>query len=103
MNVRAIRMALFFAQPRPSAMTADNLLATDMDLWIQPCTQCADLYGKAASEPPHQDLALNSAGAVKDARVDAHYTCVRCRAAFARIVDGPPTRQIWMLLNAGQH
>jgi hypothetical protein len=74
-----------------------------MDLWIQPCTQCADLHGKAAAERPHKDLTLNSAGAVKDARVEEHYTCVRCRAVFARILAGPQTRQSWMLLNAGQH
>jgi hypothetical protein len=75
-----------------------QLLATDMDLWIQPCTQCADLYGKPAAEPPHQDVTLNSAP-----RVEAHHTCVRCRAVFARILPGSPSRQIWMLLNAGQH
>jgi len=40
---------------------------------------------------------------VKDERVEEHYTCVRCRAAFARILAGPLKRQIWMLLNAGQH
>jgi hypothetical protein len=74
-----------------------------MDLWIQPCTRCADLYGKPAAELPHRDLTFNGAGAVKDARAEEHYTCVRCRAVFARIVAGPPTRQIWMLLNAGQH
>lgn len=80
-----------------------------MDLWIQPCARCAHLYGKPADELPHQDLTLNGAGAgagagaVKDARIEEHYTCVRCRAVFARILAGPPTRQIWMLLNAGQH
>jgi hypothetical protein len=74
-----------------------------MDLWIQPCARCADLYGKAAAESAHQDLTLTGAGAVKDERVEEHYTCVRCRAAFARILAGPLKRQIWMLLNAGQH
>jgi cytochrome c551/c552 len=74
-----------------------------MDLWIQPCARCADLYGKSAAEHPHQDLTLNGAGAVKDARAEEHYTCVRCHAVFARILVGPPARQIWMLLNAGQH
>jgi hypothetical protein len=74
-----------------------------MDLWIQPCARCADLYGKSADEPPHDDLTLNGTGAVKDARVDEHYTCIRCHAVFARILAGPPTRQIWILLNAGQH
>jgi hypothetical protein len=36
-------------------------------------------------------------------QVEEHYTCIRCRAMFARILAGPPTKQIWMLLNAGQH
>ncbi|MEC5408583.1 hypothetical protein VOM14_23820 [Paraburkholderia sp. MPAMCS5] len=74
-----------------------------MEIWIQPCTRCADLYGQPAVEPPHQDLTFNGAGAVKDERVEEHYTCVRCRAVFARILAGPPERQMWMLLNAGQH
>ena len=74
-----------------------------MDLWIQPCARCADLHGKVAAEHPHQDLKLNGAGAVKDARVEERYTCVRCRAVFARTLAGSPTRQLWMLLNAGQH
>ena len=74
-----------------------------MDLWIQPCARCADLYGQFAAEPPHQDLILNGAGTVKNARVEEHYACVRCLAVFARILAGLPMRQIWMLLNAGQH
>ena len=45
-----------------------------MDLWIQPCAPCADLYGKSADEPPHDALTLNGAGAVKDARVEEHDT-----------------------------
>ena len=65
-----------------------------MDLWIQPCAQCADLYGKAAAEPPHQDLTFNGAGAVKDARVEELYTCVRCRAVFARILAKPATQPV---------
>lgn len=77
--------------------------ALQMDLWIQPCAQCADLYGKSAAELPHPNLTLSGVGTVKDARIEEHYTCVRCRAAFARILAGPPTRQIWLLLNAGQH
>jgi hypothetical protein len=36
-------------------------------------------------------------------RQEEHYTCVRCRAVFARILAGPPANQVWMLLNAGQH
>ena len=79
---------------------ADN---GQMDLWIQPCARCIDLYGKAAAESPHQDLTLNGVGAVKNERVEEHYTCVRCRVVFARILAGPPTWQIWMLLSAGQH
>jgi len=76
---------------------------TDMDLWIQPCTRCADLYGNPATEPPHQYLIFIGAGEKREVRVDEHYKCVRCRAMFARILAGPPARQIWMLLNAGQH
>lgn len=74
-----------------------------MDIWIQPCARCADLYGKTAAESAHQDLTLTSVGVVKEERVEQHYTCVRCRAAFARILAGLPTQQIWVLLNAGQH
>jgi hypothetical protein len=74
-----------------------------MKLWIQPCAACADLHGQPASVDPHDDVALYRAGAVKDATVEEHYTCVRCGGVFARILSGPPARQIWMLLNAGQH
>lgn len=74
-----------------------------MNLWIQPCARCADLYGQSANEPPHKELTLNGAGAVKDARVEEHYTCTRCGGVFARILAGPSTKQVWMLLNAGQH
>ncbi len=65
-----------------------------MDLWIQPCAPCADLYGQPATVEPHDDLTLNGAGAEKDATVEQHYTCVRCGAVFARILAGPTTRQI---------
>jgi transposase-like protein len=74
-----------------------------MDLWIQPCAKCADLYGKPSTEAPHQELTLKGSGAAGESRVEQHYTCDRCRAAFVRVLAGPPTRQIWMLLNAGQH
>ncbi|NKJ45421.1 hypothetical protein B0G69_5766 [Paraburkholderia sp. RAU2J] len=74
-----------------------------MDLWIQPCRPCSDLYGEPAASPPHEDLRFDSVGAVADTRKEEHYTCMRCRAVFARILAGPPTQQIWMLLNAGQH
>ncbi|CAE6847553.1 hypothetical protein R70006_07405 [Paraburkholderia domus] len=53
-----------------------------MDLWIQPCAWCADLYGKPATEPPHRDLTLKGVGAVKGERREEHYTCGRCRAVF---------------------
>jgi hypothetical protein len=39
-----------------------------MDLWIQPCAACADLYGQLAATNPHDELTLNGAGDVKDAR-----------------------------------
>jgi hypothetical protein len=58
-----------------------------MDLWFQPCAACADLYGQLAAINPHDELTLSGAGNVKD----------------ARIPTGPPARQTWMLLNAGQH
>jgi hypothetical protein len=74
-----------------------------MELWIQPCTPCADLYGQPAHAEPHDTLTLNGSGGVKDATVEQHYTCVRCGAVFARLLAGPPPRRMWMLLNAGQH
>ena len=74
-----------------------------MQLWIQPCARCADLYGQPATAAAHLDLTPNGVGAVKDTRAEEHYTCVRCGAVFARILAGAPTQQIWMLLNAGQH
>ncbi|EIM95872.1 hypothetical protein WQE_36972 [Paraburkholderia hospita] len=40
---------------------------------------------------------------MKDAQVAQHYTCTRCGAAFARILKGEPRKQVWVLLNAGQH
>jgi hypothetical protein len=74
-----------------------------MELWIQPCAACAHLFGRSASNEPDEALALNGRGAVGDDRVEEHYTCLRCRGVFARILAGPPERQIWVLLNAGQH
>lgn len=62
---------------------------------------CADLYGKPSTEKPHTDLVAHEAGQAPHAA--RHYTCARCDAMFARIQAGPPERQIWMLLNAGQH
>ncbi len=74
-----------------------------MNLWIQPCAPCATLYGLPAVTEPHEALTLNGTGAVNDSRIEEHYTCTRCRAVFARILTGTQSRQIWMLLNAGQH
>jgi hypothetical protein len=74
-----------------------------MDLWIQPCAACADLYGLPAGKDPHDRLTLNNRPAVKDVQVEEHYTCVRCKAVFARILTGEPDKRIWMLLNASQH
>ncbi|MBC8736384.1 hypothetical protein F6X40_05980 [Paraburkholderia sp. UCT31] len=70
---------------------------------MQPCAECADLHGKSAEEPPHQNLVLNGVGSVEDSRREEHYTCTECRAVFARILAGPPKNQLWLLLNAGQH
>ena len=86
------------------ASLADAWLGTQttmikkMELWIQPCASCADLYGQPATVEPHDTLTLNGTGAVKDAT-----TCLRCGGVFARLLSGPPSRQVWMLLNAGQH
>ncbi|MGH8777560.1 hypothetical protein [Paraburkholderia sp.] len=74
-----------------------------MDFWIQPCSPCADLYGQPSGAEPHHKLTLNSVGAVKDATAEEHYTCTRCGAVFARILAGELRKQVWMLLNAGQH
>jgi len=74
-----------------------------MDLWIQPCTPCADLYGRPASVEPHDNLTLVGTGAVKDAQTEQRYTCMRCGAAFVRVIASEQPKQIWMLLNAGQH
>ncbi|QGZ65803.1 hypothetical protein FAZ98_28540 [Paraburkholderia acidisoli] len=72
-----------------------------MELWIQPCRPCAELYGQPATQAPHEDLALDGAGA--NAEATRRYTCRRCNAVFARLQAGTPDRQRWMLLNAGQH
>ncbi|OUL88066.1 hypothetical protein [Paraburkholderia hospita] len=74
-----------------------------MELWIQPCAPCADLYGQPSTVDPHDMLTLVGAGAVKDAQVEQHFTCTRCGAAFTRILKGEPRKQVWILLNAGQH
>jgi hypothetical protein len=74
-----------------------------MDLWIQPCTPCADLYGQPATVEPHDTLTLVGSGAVKDAQAEQHFTCTRCGAAFVRLIAGEPRKRVWMLLNAGQH
>jgi hypothetical protein len=74
-----------------------------MELWIQPCVPCADLYGQPSSVEPHETLTLNAPGAVKDAKAEEHYTCARCGAVFVRFLTGEPRKKIWMLLNAGQH
>jgi hypothetical protein len=74
-----------------------------MELWIQPCTPCADLYGQPSAVDPHAMLTVVEVGAVEDAGADQHYICTRCSAAFLRVTVGEPRSQVWMLLNAGQH
>jgi hypothetical protein len=74
-----------------------------MDLWIQPCAPCADLHGRPAVVEPHDKLTLVGTGAVKDAQTEQRYTCMRCGAAFVRVIAGEQRKQIWLLLNAGQH
>jgi hypothetical protein len=48
-----------------------------MDLWIQPCVPCAELYGQPSTVEPHGALTLSGAGAVKDAQVDSMRRDVR--------------------------
>ena len=68
-----------------------------MDLWIQPCAACADLYGQLAAINPHDELTLNGAGNVKDARIEARHLqallrriCAHShRAAGATNLDAP--------------
>jgi hypothetical protein len=52
---------------------------------------------------PHDNLTLVGTGAVKDAQTEQRYTCMRCGGAFVRVIAGEQRKQIWMLLNAGQH
>jgi hypothetical protein len=75
----------------------------EMDLWIQLCVPCATLYGAPACTEPHETLTLNGKGTIGTERVEEHYTCTRCCGAFARILAGASSPQIWLLLNAGQH
>ncbi len=74
-----------------------------MDLWIQPCVPCSELYGQPSTIEPHDALTLAGTGTVRDAQVERRYTCTRCGAAFVRILAGEQRKQIWMLLNASQH
>ncbi|MBB5413681.1 hypothetical protein HDG34_007659 [Paraburkholderia sp. HC6.4b] len=74
-----------------------------MRLWIQPCGACSDLYGQPAAIGPHENLDFNGRGTVQAVRAEEHYTCIRCGAVFARILAGETRKQIWMLVNAGQH
>jgi hypothetical protein len=74
-----------------------------MELWIQPCTACAELHGQPSTAEPHEDLSLAGAGAVKDAQAEQHYKCMRCGGVFVRILAGEPQKRFWMLLNASQH
>ena len=74
-----------------------------MELWIQPCTACADLCGQSASQSPHAGLTLNKRTAAHDVQTQERYTCTRCNGVFARILTGEPHKQLWILLNASQH
>lgn len=74
-----------------------------MDSTVRRLRRALRPAGQPASRGPHGRLTLNNRGAVKDVRVEEHYTCVRCKAVFARILAGEPHKQIWMLLNASQH
>ncbi|WP_148662151.1 hypothetical protein [Paraburkholderia phytofirmans] len=72
-----------------------------MDLWIQPCAACADLYGPLAATDPHDKLTPNGAGDMKDVRIES--TTPACAAAaYLCVLAVPPARQIWMLLNTWQ-
>ena len=65
-----------------------------MDLWIQPCTACVDLYGRPAAVEPHNNLSSAGTGAAKDAQTEQRYTCMRCGAAFVRVIAGEQRKQI---------
>lgn len=64
---------------------------------------CAELHGQPSTVEPHADLSLTAVSELKHTRTEEHYVCARCAGAFARILDGKPARQVWMLVNAGQH
>ncbi|BEU28293.1 hypothetical protein [Paraburkholderia sp. 22B1P] len=49
--------------------------SADLELWIQPCAPCADLYGEPSTVERRETLIRIGAGAVKDAQVEQHYTC----------------------------
>ncbi|TDN67120.1 hypothetical protein B0G77_0357 [Paraburkholderia sp. BL10I2N1] len=74
-----------------------------MKLRIQPCAACADLHGRPASVAPHDDLGVRAPSVLDDPVVELRYACTQCGGVFACILAGPPEKQIWMLLNAGQH
>lgn len=74
-----------------------------MKLWIQPCSNCADLHGRTATTGAHEHLAKVSTNMNNDVVLEEHYTCKRCDSEFTRIMSGEPRMQVWMLLNAGQH
>lgn len=93
------RNAASFAAPCRSA----SRLTALMELAIQPCVPCAELHGQASTAEPHRDLSLSGVAEANGTRTEEHYLCSRCAGAFARILDGKPARQVWMLVNAGQH
>ena len=74
-----------------------------MKLWIQPCSNCAYLHGRPATTDAHEHLTKRGTDMSNHVVLEEHYTCMRCDAAFARIMTGELRVQIWMLLNAGQH
>jgi hypothetical protein len=74
-----------------------------MELAIQPCIPCAELHGQPSTSEPHGDLLPARSAAVSGRPTEAQYRCTRCGGSFVRLLDGKPARQVWVLVNAGQH
>lgn len=74
-----------------------------MELWIQPCAACANLHGQPSLVDPHGELLLEGVDWKEAQRAAETYTCARCSGVMSRVLMGKPARQLWTLMNAGQH
>ncbi|MFM0647274.1 hypothetical protein PQR14_23370 [Paraburkholderia bryophila] len=74
-----------------------------MELWIQPRAACADLHGQPSLVDPHGELLLDNVDWKEGQRAAEKYTCARCSGVMDRALMGKPARQLWTLMNAGQH